>query len=261
MAKWGEKCCAGWGKYGKLTAPGSITKGNPMQKIARVAGLLYLAMAVIGGFSLLYVPTLVAPGDAAATTGNIAASEFLFRLTAVSAMVAQVIFLALVMSLYRLFEGVNRTLSALMVILVVAAVPVAFLNVLNQFAVLQLLGDAAYATVFEPDQLNAAVMFFLDLHGHGLVAVEVFWGLWLLPFGLLILKSGFIPKILGILLIVACAGYLADVLVRLLFPEHAATISPVVGILKFGEPVIILWLLVMGASEKHTIREAATGPA
>lgn len=234
---------------------------NSQKKLARLAGLLYLIMAITGGFSLLYIPTLIVPGDATATANNILASEFLFRLTVIGAMVTQVIFLVLAMSLYRLFEGTDKLLSSLMLILVVAAVPVAFLNVLNQFAVLQLLGAAPYTASFEPDKLSAGVMFFLDLHSHGLLAVEIFWGLWLLPFGLLILKSNFIPKILGILLIVACFGYLADVVTRVMFPDHAATISPVVGFLKFGEPLIILWLLVMGTREKAGIPEAAAGSA
>lgn len=223
---------------------------NSNKKIARFAGLLYFIMAIIGAFSLLYVPSkLIVPGDATATANNIATSESLFRLGAASGLIYPVIFLVLVLTLYKLFTGVNQTYASLMMVLVVAAVPIGFLNVLNQFAVLQLLGDADYMTVFEPDQLNAAVMFFLDLHSQGIITVEIFWGLWLLPLGLLVLKSGFVPKILGVLLIIACVGYLVDFLTRLLFPDYVATISPIVGASKFGELAIILWLLIKGVKE------------
>ncbi len=224
---------------------------NSNKKIARYAGLLYFIVAVIGAFSLLYVPsTLIVPGDATATAHNIVISELLFRLGAVSGLIYQVIFLALVLTLYQLFKGVNKTYASLMVVLAVAAVPIGFLNMLNQFAVVQLLSGADYLAVFQPDQLNAAVMFFLDLHSQGIITVEIFWGLWLLPLGLLVIKSGFVPKILGFLLIIACVGYLADFLTRLLLPDYVAMISPIVGASKFGELAIIVWLLTMGVKRE-----------
>jgi Domain of unknown function (DUF4386) len=225
-----------------------ITNSN--KKTARLAGYLYFAMAIIGGFSLLYVPsTLIVPGDAAATANNITAAESLFRLGAVSGLIFQVIFLVLAMTLYRLFKEVDQAHSSLMVALVVAAVPVAFLNMLNQFAVLHLLGGADYLTVFEPAQLNAAAMFFINLHSQGIITAEIFWGLWLLPFGLLILRSNFIPRFLGVLLIIACAGYLIDSLTRMLFPHYEAIVSPIAGVLKIGELAIILWLLIKGVKK------------
>jgi Domain of unknown function (DUF4386) len=226
---------------------------NSNKKIARFAGFLYFAMAIIGAFSLLYVPSkLIVPGNAAATANNITASESLFRLGAVSGLIFQVIFLVLALTLYKLFKEVNQSYAALMVALVAAAAPVAFLNILNQFAALHLLGDADYLKVFEPNQLNAAAMFFIDLHNQGVIAVEIFWGLWLLPLGMLILRSDFIPKILGVLLIIACVGYLVDFLTRLLFPNYTSIIEPIAGASKFGELAIILWLLIKGVKTQKS---------
>jgi hypothetical protein len=142
-----------------------------------------------------------------------------------------------------------------MLILVVASVPVTFLNTLNQFAVLPLLDGAEYLAAFEPSQLDAAAVFFLDMHQLGIVIVEIFWGLWLLPLGLLIIKSEFIPKMLGIFLIIACCGYVVWAVSRLLFPDFAILIAPVTSIAKFGELPIIFWLLIMGIKKERTDME------
>jgi hypothetical protein len=219
---------------------------NASLATARAAGLLYLLLAVTGGFSMLYVPSLIVPGDAAATANNLLAHESLFRLGIVSGLVSQVVFVFLVLALYRLFKGVNDTHAALMVALVLAAVPVGFVNMLNQVAALHVLSGADYLSAFETDQLNALVMLFLDLHGQGLLIVEIFWGLWLLPLGLLVIKARFIPSVIGILLIVGFLGYLIDFLTRLLFPDYTAIVSPVAGAAKFGELAMILWLLIKG---------------
>jgi uncharacterized protein DUF4386 len=215
---------------------------------ARIAGLLYLAVAVTGGFSMLYVPSLIVPGNAAATAEALAAHESMFRLGIVSGLLCQVAFLFLALALYRLFRGVDETHASAMVALVVAAVPVAFLNMLNQLAALHVLTAPAHLGAFEKDQLDALMMLFLDLYGLGLLIVEIFWGLWLVPLALLILRSRFVPAFLGVLLIVAFAGYVADVLARLLFPSHAAAVASIAGASKFGEVVLILWLLVKGVN-------------
>jgi hypothetical protein len=223
---------------------------NASIKAARLAGLLYFVLAIVGAFSLLYVPSqLIVPADATATANNILASELLFRFGAVGGLTYPVIFLLLALALYKLFKGVDRTYATLLVMLVVAAVPIGFVNMLNQFAALELLGDAEYLAAFEPQQINAAAMLFLQLYNQGIIAVEIFWGIWLLPLALLILKSGFVPRILGVLLIIACIGYLVDFLTRLLFPGYAGVVAPVVGATKFGELAIILWLLIKGVKE------------
>jgi hypothetical protein len=191
------------------------------------------------------------PGNAAATANNIVAYESLFRLGVVSGLICQVVFVFLVLVLYQLFKGVNNTHAVLMVALVVAAVPVAFLNMLNQLAALHVLSGADYLRAFGTDQLNALVMLFLDLHSQGLLIVEIFWGLWLLPLGLLVLKARFMPGFIGVLLIVGFLGYLIDFLTRLLFPSYTAIVSPIAGASKFGELAMILWLLIKGVKRQQ----------
>jgi hypothetical protein len=219
---------------------------NPNKTTARTAGLLYLVLAITGGFSMLYVPSLIVPGDAAATANNILASESLFRIGIVSGLICQVVFVFLVLAFYQLFKGVSNTHASVMVALVVVAVPVAFLNMLNQLAALHVLSGADYLRVFETDQLNALAMLFLDLHSQGLLIVEIFWGLWLLPLGLLVIKARFMPGFLGVLLVIGFFGYSIDFLTRLLFPSYTAIVSPIAGASKFGELAMILWLLIRG---------------
>lgn len=221
---------------------------------ARIAGFLYLIIAIAGAFSMMYVPTIIVADGAGATVKNILTNEFLFRTGIVSGFVCQLTFVFLVLQLYKLLKGVDKKYALLMVALVVVAVPIACLNILNQFAVLLLLSGADYLKVFEPDQLNSLVMFFLDLYNHGIFIAEIFWGLWLFPFGLLVIKSGFIPRILGVLLILGCFGYLIDFLVHALFPAYADLVSTIAAIpLAVSELSIVFWLLIKGVRDHPII--------
>lgn len=211
---------------------------------ARIAGFLYLMMAPFAIFSMMYVPSiLIVPGDAATTANNIMASEGLFRSGIVSWLISQTIFIFLLLVLYKVLKPVNKNHALLMLVLALVAVPIAFINELNQFAALFLLSGADYLTAFEADQLHAQVMLFLDLHTSGLYAAHIFWGLWLFPFGYLVFKSGFLPRILGILLMIGGFGYLIDFAIFFLFPTFDVKISPITGI---GELIIGLWLLIKG---------------
>lgn len=213
---------------------------------ARVAGFLYLLLIPFSGFGILYVPSqLVVPGDAATTASNIIASEGLFRSAIVSNLVGQTIFILLVLVLYKLLKSVNKNLALLMVVFVLISVPIAFINEINHFAVLILLSGADYLTALEADQVHAQVMFFLDLHQHGILVAQIFWGLWLLPLGYLVFRSGFLPKILGLLLMIGGFGYLFDVLTFSLFPDFDITISQFTFV---GEVLLPLWLLFKGVN-------------
>ena len=231
---------------------------NSIKKTARVAGILYLMMIPLGIFGIMYVPsTLIVPGDAATTANNIMASESLFRLSIVSALILQIVQIFLVLALYKLLKPVNKKHAVLMVIFALAAVPIAMLNELNHFAALLLLSGADYLAVFTADQLQALVPLFLDLHGHGIFIAQVFWGLWLFPMGYLVFKSGYIPKILGILLMIGCFGYLIDSFGALLFPNYEVNIA----IFTFwGELLLPLWLLIKGVNveqwEKRSLESA-----
>ncbi len=176
-------------------------KLNP-NKTARIAAFLSLIMIPFALFGIMWVRTnLIVPGDAAVTVNNIMASNSLFRLSIGSSLMVQIGHIFLVLVLYKLLKAVNKKHALLMVIFMLVAVPIAMLNELNRFAVLLLLNGANYLTAFTADQLPAQVMLFLDLHEYGNFIATIFWGLWLFPFGYLVFKSGYIPRIFGVLLI------------------------------------------------------------
>jgi hypothetical protein len=234
----------------------SKEKTNP-NKTARFAGFLYLLVAVCGIFNVMYGPeSLIVPGDAATTVNNIMASELLFRLSIVSDVIGQTAHIWLVLALYKLLKPVNNNHAVLMVIIGLIGVPIAMLNMLNHFAALLILSGADYLRVFTADQLQALVMFFLDLLDHGFRIAYIPWGLWLFPLGYLILKSGYIPRILGILLMIACFGYLVDFVTLLLFPNFVEIRS----FTFIGELLLPLWLLIRGVNveqwEKRALESA-----
>lgn len=229
---------------------------NP-NRIARVAGILYLIIFCLGIFAELFVrQSLIVPGDAATTVNNIMVSESLFRISLVSDLIRHTFLILLPLVLYQLLKPVGKNIALLMVIFALAGVPIALLNMLNHFAALLLLSGADYLTAFEADQLHAQVMFFLDLYEYG-AFIPQFLGLWLLPLGYLVFKSGFLPRILGILLMIGCFGYVIDAVLFFLFASSAATLSLFAFI---GELLFALWLLIKGVNieqwEKRTLESA-----
>jgi len=220
---------------------------HPTKKAARIAGTLYLSMALFAPFSLIYIPrTMIVRGDATATAGRILANQTLFRLGIVAELMSSLIFIFLVLALYRLLSGVNQTHASLMVILVLIAVAVGFVNVLNNVAALTLFRGENFLAVFDKPQRDALGMLFLSLHRQGLQVAEIFWGLWLFPFGVLVMRSGFLPRILGVWLIVNCFPYLALSLTGLLFPQYQEMVYRIAFPVLFGELAIALWLLIRG---------------
>ncbi|MET0555251.1 MAG: DUF4386 domain-containing protein [Vicinamibacteria bacterium] len=221
------------------------------KKTARTAGWIYLAVAVTGGFSMLYVPSLIVAGDAPATLRNLAASEGMFRLGLVCGLACQALFVFLGLALYRLLAEVDRPRARVMVGLVITGAAVAFLNMLNQVPTLVVMSGAPYLEAFDLAQRQALAMFFLGLHAEGIVLSKVFFGLWLIPLGLLIVRSGFLPKPLGVLLIVGGVGYVIDVLVHFLAPQIAPAVTPIAtapsGLAEIG---LIFWLLIKGARDE-----------
>ncbi len=215
-----------------------------INRTARLAGGLYLGMVPFAIFGILYVPSvLVVRGDAATTFRNIMASEWLFRTGTVSHLICQIIFVFLVLALYRLLETVNRNHAVLMAVLALLGVPIAFLSEANHLAVLRLLGSAGDGA-FSAAQLHAQAMMFLDMRANGILVAQVFWGLWLLPLGLLVFRAGFLPRLLGILLVIGGAGYMIDSGTRMLDPG-LATISQFTFI---GELLFPVWLLIKGVN-------------
>lgn len=223
------------------------------KKTARIAGLLYLVVVLTGMFSLAYVPSqLIVWDNAAQTVSNITGSELLFRLGIVSSLICYTFFLFLPIVLYQLLKSVNKTHARVMVILAIVSVPISFINILNKFAVLSLISSSTLLKGAAIVEMQRQVMFYLDLYNSGILIVQIFWGLWLFPFGYLVYKSGFLPKFLGVLLMAGCFGYLLNFLGNSLLPNYGELgISSYVRLpASLGEIGTCLWLLIMGAKEK-----------
>lgn len=213
---------------------------------ARVAGALWLILAIAGGSAFIFLSSLIVHGDAEATVDNIVASESLFRFGIMSDLFGQTVFILLVLVLYRLLKPVSGNAASLMVMFVIVSVSIQSINMLNQIAVLLLLSGADYLAVFSADQLDALVLLFLNLHEAGFqIIAQISFGLWLLPQGLLVYKSGFFPRILGVLLMIATFGYLIDVVTFFLFPDFDVNIAQFTFI---GEVTMLLWLLIKGVN-------------
>jgi len=232
-----------------------------LSRNARIAGLFYLTL-MTAPLRLVYIPTkLFVSGNAAATAGNIAAHQTLFRLGILTDLFTAVMAIFLTLALYRLFKGVDQFLAALVVVFgALMVTPIYFLNTLNDAATLLLVRGADFLSVFDKPQREAMAMLFLRLHHHGVVVNEVFWGLWLLPFGLLVYKSRFLPRFLGVWLVLNCFAYLAQSVTGIMWPQYEDTVANYALPIMFGELAIMLWLIIMGAKERQPLAEAAANP-
>lgn len=223
------------------------------KKTARLAGLFYLVVVITGVFSLAYVPSkLIVWDDPAITLANIRDNEILFRLSILSGIVCYLAFLILPLVLYRLLRSVDASFAKLMVALAVVSVPVSFVNLLHKVDVLSLVSSENYLSVFTDTQLATQVMLSLKQYDNGILIVQIFWGLWLFPFGYLVFKSRTLPKILGVFLMIGCFSYLANFTGFFLLPEYAEMkISSYVRLpASVGEIGICLWLLIIGTSKE-----------
>ena len=232
---------------------------SSLSRNARIAGLLYLSVVLFAPFSLIYIPNvLFVTGNGAATAHNIASHEFLFRAGILADLVGTTLWIFVVLALYRLLNGVDRTLAAIMVILGLAEVPISFINTLNDFGALLFARGPDFLSAFGQPQRDALVMLFINLRHYGVVVNEVFWGLWLLPFGILVYKSGFLPRILGVWLVLNCFAYLAQNVTGVLLPQFANNVANVAFPFELGELAIMLWLVIMGAKERGSVAPATS---
>ena len=214
----------------------------------RFAGLLYILVSIPGAFALIYVPSkLIVHGNATATASNIAASETLFRLGIAAQLISQAGFIFVALALYNLLKGVNRRHASLMVTLIVVSIPIAFLNELNAIAALVLVRGADFLSIFEKPQRDALAMLFLNLHHYGFVVAEIFWGLWLLPLALLVYRSRFLPRFLGVWLVLDGFAYVTLSLTSVLLPQYSDKVSTYAQPALFGEVAFMLWLVIKGA--------------
>jgi len=226
-------------------------KTNSTKKQARFAGLMYLLASLPAPFALIYVPSsLIVSGDATTTANHIRASENLFRLGIATELFGFIMFIFVVLALYRLFKGVNEKQALAMAILLLISLPISLVNALNDIAALILLSGADFLSVFETRQLDALAYVFVRLHGQGFVVAQIFWGLWLFPFGILVIQSGFIPRVLGYSLFIAGSGNVASSFTSLLPLPYAPVVDRIASVLTAAELPIIFWLLIWGAKDQ-----------
>jgi Domain of unknown function (DUF4386) len=226
----------------------------------RFAGLLYVVASIPGFFALAYVPSkLFVPGNATATANNIAAHETLFRLGIAADLIGQALFIFVALALYHLLKRVNEGHALSMLILILAAIPIAFLNEVNSIAALVMVRGADFLSVFDKPQRDALARLFLNLRGDGFDVAGIFWGLWLFPLGMLVYRSGFLPRFLGVLLMIGTFAYLANSFTSLVLPAYEGVVSRWMNPLQAVEVVFMLWLLIKGAKLKPLA--AASSPA
>lgn len=213
--------------------------------------------SIFGFFAMDYVPSkLIIHGNATATASNISASETLFSLSIASQLIGAAGFIFVALALYDLLKRVNQRHAWLMVLLIVVSVPIAFLNELNSIAALALVRGADSLALLEKPQREALAMLFLKLHGQGLVVAEIFWGLWLFPLAMLVYKSRFLPRFLGVWLALAGVAWVILSLTGILLPQYQDRVNTFSQPAVFGEVAFMLWLVIKGAKPA-----AAEGPS
>jgi len=210
-------------------------------KSARITGILYFLVILAGITSeIINQNFIVNPGDINATISNILSHGLIFRFSFVISLVRFIIFILLVLALYKIFRPVNQDLSLVMVIIALIAIIVGVVILLFQYAAPLLLTSSYYSTNFPTNQWQAQIGFFLNLQKFGDKACQIF-SIWLLPLGYLIYKSGLAPKILGVLMVIAGLGYVSDFLIFTLIPKLQIQIA---GVAFLAELPFALWLLI-----------------
>jgi hypothetical protein len=228
--------------------------GNSPKRLARIAGVLYLLVGIFGGFALAFLyPKIYVAGDAAKTAGNLVANAGLVRLGVVADLVQATILVFLALTLYLLFKHVHKSVASAMVVLATIGAGINCLNAVFEFEALRVatgkLGTVAVGSVGS----NALALLLVDTQHYGVFVAQIFFGLWLAPMGYLAYKSGWFPRALGILLIMACGSYLVDLLAAFLVPDLGKAIHGFAGIVPaIAEVWMAGYLLVIGVK---------TGPA
>ncbi len=220
---------------------------NPLKNTARFAGLLYLIWVITGIYGMMYIPSqIIVRGDTVATANNILSNEFLFRSGIMNDLISSIVCVFLILALYKLLKQVNQPRAVLMVVLLMVTIPVVFImEALNIASLMMLKGEVL--KTFELRERQDLAAFFLKINDYGSMTLEMFWGLWLIPFGQLTYKSGFIPRILGVFLILNGVAYIVHSCAYLLFPAYQMLVSQIaMPFWIIGEISITLWLLIKG---------------
>jgi hypothetical protein len=233
--------------------------GASPQRLARIAGGLYLINIVFGAFVVGYVPAvLVVPGDAAATAHNILAHELLYRLSLVAHIIVLLTNIPLAVIFYDLFKVVNRRFALLVVFFTLVGTAVEGANVLNQFTPLTLLGDRHSLSVFTPEQVQALAYLPFDSQAIAYNMQQVIYAGYLLAAGYLIFRSTFLPRTVGVLLAIGAVCYLIYSFADLLAPGFAAHLVPYIQVPSgLAELSLCLWLLVIGVNAERWKEQAS----
>jgi hypothetical protein len=231
---------------------------SPNNRTARFAGLCYLIFILTLSISTQIRSQFIVSDDAAATANNILANELLFRIGFVTEIISAIFFFLAAWALYVLLKPVNKNLALLFLLLNLGGVAVECINMLNLFAALPLLSGADYLSVFSADQLQAQALLYLDQYSNGFMIAQIFYGAWLLPLGYLVYRSGFLPRPLGILLIIDGVGILFWFLQYFLLPGHEEISYPSLAVGLIAEGSLTLWLLVKGVEDNEQPHQ---GPA
>src|SRR5438552_10506167 len=223
-----------------------------LSRKARIAGLLYILASLVGFLRLIYIPNnLIVSGNAAATASNIATHETLFRWGIVTYLIASVLFLFVTFALYRLLEPVDRRLAILMVILGgLIPTTIFVVNSVTDVAALQFVHGADFLSAFDKPQRDASAMLFLNLHHQLDLANAIFWGIWLIPFGLLLYRSRFLPRFLGVWLMLGCLGYLGFSFAGFFFPVYEDRAFALGTPFRLGEVAFMLWVVIEVEKER-----------
>ncbi|MBJ7539601.1 DUF4386 domain-containing protein [Marinomonas transparens] len=225
-----------------------MTLTDQPNHLARKAAILYLLLIPLGFFGLMYIPEILTDREDARTTyQNISNHLYVFRLSSSSALLIQVIQLFLVLALYDLLKVVNLSVAKMMVFFILLAIPIAMIIELLHTAIFYLIQHKVLDASFTAEQIHKIIMLLLNAHNDGVMVAHIFWGLWLFPMGYLVIKSGFIPRFIGYLLILGCVGYLADTIIWLLMPNSSVEVAQYTFI---GEVVLPIWLLIKGVNAK-----------
>jgi hypothetical protein len=235
------------GKYRSTEAGESQL--SSMNRTARIAGLFYLIFILLLPLATSIRSQLIVSGDPAATAQKIMANELLFRISFVTELVSALFFVLAAWALYMLLKSVNKNLALLFLLLNLCGVAIECVSVLNLSAALSLLIGADYLTVFPTDQLQAQALMHVDMYNDGFMIAQIFFGAWLLPLGYLVYRSGFLPRLLGILLIIDFFGVLIWFLQYFLLPEDDVIIYPGIAASFIAEVSLTLWLLVKGVKD------------
>ena len=219
------------------------------RKTARMAGLFYLIFILTTVLATYVRSRIIVSGDAAATANNIMGSELFFRIGFVTELVSAVFFVLAAWALYVLLKPVNKNLALLFLLLNLGGVAVECINALNLFAAIQLLSGVNYLNVFQTGQLQAMAMSSLNSYTNGFLITQIFFSAWLLPLGYLVYKSRFLPKFLGLLLILDFFGNLSWFLQGFLLPDYGILAYPGNAISFIAEISLTAWLLIMAVKD------------